>query len=71
MSHRSGPKSGSQPVAFGRRRRSDAERNRAALLDAARSLLRDRHLASVTMDEVAAAAGVGKGTLFRAFGDKG
>ncbi len=58
-------------MGFGRRRRSDAERNRAALLAAARSLLRDRNLASVTMDEVAAAAGVGKGTLFRAFGDKG
>lgn len=65
-----GPRSASQPVDLGRKRRADAERNRAALLDAARALVADRGFADVTMDEVASAAGVGKGTLFRAFGDK-
>ena len=66
-----GPRSTSQSIPLGRRRRADAERNRAALLAAARSLVTERGLESVTMDEVAAAAGVGKGTVFRAFGDKG
>lgn len=66
-----GPRSVSHRVPLGRRRRADAERNRAALLAAARALVAERGFADVTMDEVASAAGVGKGTLFRAFGDKG
>jgi AcrR family transcriptional regulator len=50
--------------------RADAARNRDRILCAARRLLEERPLAEVSMDDVAAAAGVGKGTLFRRFGDR-
>jgi AcrR family transcriptional regulator len=40
------------------------------VLDAAAALFRERGVEAVSMDAVAAAAGVGKGTLFRRFGDK-
>jgi AcrR family transcriptional regulator len=50
--------------------RSDAARNRAAVLSAAAALFRERGVEAVSMDAVATAAGVGKGTLFRRFGDK-
>jgi AcrR family transcriptional regulator len=50
--------------------RGDAARNRALLLDAARRLIAARGPDAVTMDEIAAAAGVGKGTLFRRFGSR-
>lgn len=50
--------------------RGDAARNRALLLDAARRLIAERGAEAVTMDDVAAAAGVGKGTLFRRFGSR-
>ncbi|WP_201407481.1 MULTISPECIES: TetR/AcrR family transcriptional regulator [Mycobacterium avium complex (MAC)] len=50
--------------------RGDALRNRALLLDAARRLVAERGADAVTMDDVAAAAGVGKGTLFRRFGSR-
>jgi AcrR family transcriptional regulator len=50
--------------------RGDAARNRALLLDAARRLVAERGADAVTMDDVAAAAGVGKGTLFRRFGNR-
>jgi len=50
--------------------RSDAARNREAILDAAARLFRDNGVEAVSMDAIAAAAGVGKGTLFRRFGDK-
>ncbi|MGI8429472.1 MAG: TetR/AcrR family transcriptional regulator [Solirubrobacteraceae bacterium] len=50
--------------------RADAVRNRAAILSAAGRLVADRGADEVTMDEVACAAGVGKGTLFRRFGDR-
>ncbi|OHV48722.1 TetR/AcrR family transcriptional regulator [Pseudofrankia sp. BMG5.36] len=52
------------------RERADAARNRAAVLEAAARLFAERGVAAVSMDQVAAAAGVGKGTLFRRFGDK-
>lgn len=52
-------------------KRSDAARNRERILDAARRLFAERGIAAVTIDDVVAAAGVGKGTLFRRFGDKG
>lgn len=52
------------------RERADAARNRAAVLQAAARLFAEHGVASVSMDQVAAAAGVGKGTLFRRFGDK-
>ena len=50
--------------------RGDAARNRALLLDAARNLVAQRGADAVTMDDVAAAAGVGKGTVFRRFGSR-
>ena len=52
------------------RERADAARNRAAVLDAAAALFREHGVEGVSMEAVAAAAGVGKGTLFRRFGDK-
>lgn len=53
------------------RERADAARNRVRVLAAAERLFIERGVAAVTMDDVAAAAGVGKGTLYRRFGDKG
>jgi AcrR family transcriptional regulator len=53
-----------------RHERADAARNRLAILDAAERLVARRGADSVTMDEVAGTAGVGKGTLFRHFGDR-
>lgn len=50
--------------------RADAARNRRRVLDAAKKLFDERGIAAVTLDDVVAAAGVGKGTLFRRFGDK-
>lgn len=50
--------------------RSDAARNRAALLDAARRLVDADGVAALTMERLAAAAGVGKGTVFRRFGSR-
>jgi AcrR family transcriptional regulator len=50
--------------------RADAARNRAAVLEAAARLFAEHGVAAVSMDQVAAAAGVGKGTIFRRFGDK-
>jgi AcrR family transcriptional regulator len=52
------------------RERADAARNREKVLCAAADLFAKRGAASVSMDDVAAAAGVGKGTLFRRFGDR-
>src|SRR4051812_6991170 len=53
------------------RERADAARNRIRVLAAAETLFAERGVDAVTMDDVAAAAGVGKGTLYRRFGDKG
>jgi AcrR family transcriptional regulator len=50
--------------------RADAARNRQLLLDAAGRLIEDHGAAAVTMDEVAKEAGVGKGTVFRRFGNR-
>jgi AcrR family transcriptional regulator len=50
--------------------RCDAAANRARILDVARQLLRTEGLAATSIDRIAAAAGVGKGTVFRRFGDR-
>lgn len=50
--------------------RADAARNRARLLEAAARLVAEHGAAGVTMEAVAAAAEVGKGTVFRRFGDR-
>ena len=50
--------------------RADAARNRARLLEAAARLIAEHGAAGVTMEAVAAAANVGKGTVFRRFGDR-
>ena len=49
--------------------RADAARNREAILTAAAALF-ERAGTSVSMADVARAAGVGKGTVFRRFGDR-
>ncbi|MFJ2770840.1 TetR/AcrR family transcriptional regulator [Streptomyces sp. NPDC087300] len=54
-----------------RKVRADAQRNREAVLAAAERLFAERGEPDrVSMDDIAAAAGVGKGTLFRRFGDR-
>ncbi|AVH23177.1 TetR/AcrR family transcriptional regulator [Nocardia cyriacigeorgica] len=50
--------------------RADAARNRRAILDATRALLAEQGAEAITMDRVAAAAGVGKGTIFHRFGNR-
>lgn len=50
--------------------RADAARNRARLLEAAALLVAERGADGLTMEAVAAAAQVGKGTVFRRFGDR-
>ena len=50
--------------------RGDAARNRTLLLEAARRLITERGADAVTTDDIAVAAGVGKGTLFRRFGSR-
>lgn len=50
--------------------RADAQRNRRRILDAAAALVTEQGVASLTMDELARRAGVGKGTLYRNFTDK-
>lgn len=51
--------------------RADAARNRQAILKAADDLFAAAaDPQSVSMDDIALAAGVGKGTLFRRFGDR-
>lgn len=54
----------------GRTERADAARNRRRILRAARALIDERGIEHVSMQDVAAAAGVGAGTLYRRFGDR-
>jgi AcrR family transcriptional regulator len=49
--------------------RADAERNRARILAAAGALFAERGL-DVSMEQIAAASGVGVGTLYRRFADR-
>ncbi|MGQ0576598.1 MAG: TetR/AcrR family transcriptional regulator [Pseudonocardia sp.] len=71
----SGPRSvSSTPVEWGcvqpPAERAAAARNRRRILDAAAALFAERGVDGVSIDAVAVAAGVGKGTVFRRFGDK-
>ena len=50
--------------------RADAARNREAILAAATALLGRDGAGAVSMRDIAVAAGVGKGTVFRRFGDR-
>jgi AcrR family transcriptional regulator len=50
--------------------RADAARNRRALLAAAQTLVAERGIDALSMDMVAAEAGVGVGTVYRRFGDR-
>jgi AcrR family transcriptional regulator len=50
--------------------RQDAVRNRRAILEATEELLTHRRPDEVTIEQVAAAAGVGKGTVFHRFGSR-
>ncbi|MGM1065654.1 TetR/AcrR family transcriptional regulator [Saccharothrix sp. Mg75] len=58
------------PVHGAPRLRADAVRNRARLLEAAARLAAEHGAANLTMEAVAAAASVGKGTVSRRFGDR-
>jgi AcrR family transcriptional regulator len=59
------------PVADGEQpERADAQRNRMKVLSAAERLFACHGVENVSMDAIAAEAGVGKGTLFRRFGDR-
>ena len=51
-------------------RRSDATRNRARVLATTEELVARSGAAALRIADVAAAAGVGAGTIYRAFGDK-
>ncbi len=52
------------------RERADARRNRERILCAAARLIDEHGIDAVSMDAVAAQACVGKGTLYRRFGDR-
>ena len=51
--------------------RCDAAENRRRILEVAKGLLAQNRLGGTSMQEIAKAAGVGQGTLYRRFADKG
>jgi AcrR family transcriptional regulator len=58
------------PVNEGRAERADAVRNRRAILAATEDLLASHRPQDISMEQVAAAAGVAKGTIFHRFGNR-
>jgi AcrR family transcriptional regulator len=52
------------------RERADAARNRARIMEAAAALVSERGIENVSMDDIARAAAVGAGTVYRRFGDR-
>jgi AcrR family transcriptional regulator len=58
------------PIAGQPPERCDAIRNRRRILAAAREIVAERGAEGLSMNALAAAAGVGKGTIFRRFGDR-
>lgn len=50
--------------------RVDAARNRRRILDAAHKLVAERGIAAVSIPDIARAADVGAGTIYRRFGDR-
>lgn len=60
---------GDLPATAAPRQRADAVRSRAQILAAAARLFSERDPASVTMGQIAKAAGVGRATLYRCFSD--
>jgi AcrR family transcriptional regulator len=61
---------GGLPIAGARRERADAAANRVRILEAAVRVLAERGAEGTSLDAVADEAGVGKGTIFRRFGDR-
>jgi len=57
-------------IGEGRPERADAARNRDKILNAARHLMATQGVNGLSMSDVAEAAGVGVGTLYRRFGDR-
>jgi AcrR family transcriptional regulator len=56
--------------AEGPKERADAARNRQRILEAAGTLVAEQGIEAISMDDVARAACVGTGTLYRRFGDR-
>jgi AcrR family transcriptional regulator len=61
---------GELPIAGARHERADAAANRVRILEAAVRVLAERGAEGTSIDAVAREAGVGKGTIFRRFGDR-
>jgi AcrR family transcriptional regulator len=62
---------GPAPAADAVRERRDAAEHRRQVLAAAARLFAERGVQAVTMEDIARAAGVGKGTLYRRYAHKG
>src|SRR5882757_3342732 len=61
---------GGLPIVGARRERADAAANRVRILEAALRVLDERGAEGTSIDAIAEEAGVGKGTIFRRFGDR-